>query len=172
MPTEASATALSRRVAALSPEKRALLERRLLRNPANGAASPNEEIPAQPRGDRRDFPLSSAQERMWFNHQWSPEQPLYNESLTLRLDGEVRAELLVESFGRVMARHESFSTTFHCSEGRLFQRNSSCPLPQLAVRDLRDLDSSRSEAAYLAEAEAFALGRKIRVTKVPSWGTI
>ena len=75
MSSGAAVTDLSHRVAALSPEKRAFLERRLLRSLAEGAASPNEEIPAEPRGDRIDYPLSSAQERMWFNHQWSPYRP-------------------------------------------------------------------------------------------------
>src|ERR1700730_10025221 len=111
--TSASGSALSRRVAALSPEKRAVLERRLLQNA--GGASLVEDIPVQSRDGRRDFPLSAAQERMWFNHQWSPELPVYNESFGLKIEGSLKPDLMAQSFDLVMARHESFATTFHSS---------------------------------------------------------
>jgi amino acid adenylation domain-containing protein len=152
MPVE-SAT-LSKRLAALSPQQRALLARRLLQDASPDAVSANERIPAQSRENRQEFPLSAAQERMWFNHQWSPDQPLYNETFALKLEGRVRADILGQSFDLVMARHEIFSTTFHSAEGRLFQRVAACPLPRLDIRDLRDGVAGRREAAYLAEAEA------------------
>src|SRR3977135_2771673 len=113
---KATATALSERLAALSPQQRAVRARRLLRETSQDAASPNAEIPAYPRSEHREFPLSAAQERMWLNHQWSPDQPLYNESFALQLEGKVRADCMAASFDRVMARHEIFSTTFHSAE--------------------------------------------------------
>src|ERR1700716_682219 len=126
MSTEISTGGLSRRLAALSPDRRALLQR-LMQATAAETNSP-EEIPLQPR-DGRDFPLSAAQERMWFNHQWSPDLPVYNESFGLKFEGSLKPDLMAQSFDLVMARHESFATTFHSSDGRLFQRIEGCPRP-------------------------------------------
>jgi len=106
MPTETSTGGLSRRLAALSPDKRALLQRLMQATAAE--TNSLDEIPLQPR-DRRDFPLSAAQERMWFNHQWSPDQPLYSESFGLLVEGELKTDLLQQSFDLVMARHEIFT---------------------------------------------------------------
>jgi amino acid adenylation domain-containing protein len=163
---KATATALSERLAALSPQQRTVLARRLLRETSQDAASPNAEIPAYPRSEHREFPLSAAQERMWFNHQWSPDQPLYNESFALQLEGKVRADCMAASFDRVMARHEIFSTTFHSAEGRLFQRVSATTLPRLAIRDMRNVAADGREAAYLVEARAL-VGEPFRLDKGP-----
>ena len=145
MSANASTTELSRRLAALSPERLALLQRRLVR-PAVGDGA--EEIPMQPRGQRRDFPLSSAQERMWFNHQLSPDKPLYNESFGLRIKGNLMVDLLARSIDYMMARHEIFTITLHAAEGLLFQRLAGCLPPRLEMLDLSELDESRREATY------------------------
>ena len=150
MSANAPTTELSRRLAALSPERLALLQRRLVR-PAVGDGA--EEIPMQPRGQRRDFPLSSAQERMWFNHQLSPEQPLYNESFGLRIKGHLKVDLLATSIDYMMARHEIFTTTLHAVSGKLFQRLGGCLLPRLETRDLSELAESHREAAYEEESQ-------------------
>src|SRR5262245_17037988 len=111
MPAETSTSGLSRRVASLSPAQRTVLQRYVLKTAASASAV--EVIPLQPRGDRRDFPLSSAQERMWFNDKWSPGQPLYNESFGLRITGDLDRGRLEKSFDFVMACHEIFTVTFH-----------------------------------------------------------
>lgn len=143
-------TDLSRRLAALSPERRVLLHRRLAQTAASNAT---EEIPLQPRTERRDFPLSSAQRRMWFNHQWNPHQPLYNESFGLRIEGDLKAALLERSFDFVMARHEIFTTTFHIIEGEPRQRLAGCEPPRLFTHDLSRLDEPRREEVYEAESQ-------------------
>lgn len=152
MQANGSAPDLSRRLAALSPEARVLLQKRLVQSAAGGSTAA-EEIPLQARGERRDFPLSSAQERMWFNHQWRPDQPLYNESFGLNLKGDLKLNILRESFDLVMARHEIFTVTFHADEGQLFQRLGGCAAPQLEAHDLREFEEARREAAYRAGSE-------------------
>ena len=152
MPADTTTTDLSRRLAALSPGKLAALQKRLIQTTAGDRSSPAEEIPVQPRGKQRDFPLSSAQERMWFNHQWSPERPLYNESFAIQIDGDLQVDALRQSFDMVMARHEIFTITFHSVDGRLLQRIGSCSPPQLETCDLRELEEPRREAAYEAES--------------------
>ena len=163
MSTSAASGDLSRRLAALSPAKRALLERQLLQRSAAGA-SPADDIPVQDRAERRDFPLSSAQERMWFNHQWNPSQPAYNESFALRIRGDLKVATIDRSFDLLMERHEIFSTTFHSSEGRLFQRLGGCARPRLLMRDLRPMEFACRETQYQTEArrlvrEPFVLDR-------------
>lgn len=150
MSANAPTTELSRRLAALSPDRLALLQRRLVRPLAGDGA---EEIPLQPRGERRDFPLSSAQERMWFNHQLSPRHPLYNESFGLRIKGNLKVELLAASVDYMMARHEIFTITLHAAAGRLFQRLGGCLPPRLESHDLSELDQSRRAAAYEAGSQ-------------------
>jgi amino acid adenylation domain-containing protein len=145
MPTEISTGGLSRRLAALSPDRRALLQR-LMQATAAETNSP-EEIPLQPR-DGRDFPLSAAQERMWFNHQWSPDEPLYSESFGLLVEGELKTGLLQQSFDLVMARHEIFTVTFHSSEGSFSQRIGSGIAPRMEVFDLRNLPELQRETVY------------------------
>jgi hypothetical protein len=101
MQAETVESELSRRVAALSPARRAILQRLMSSATETSVA---EEIPLQERGSRCDFPLSSAQERMWFNHQWSPAEPLYNESFGLTVRGPLNHDLLGRGFELVMAR--------------------------------------------------------------------
>ena len=101
---------------------------------------------------------------MWFNHQWNPDQPLYNESFGLTIDGNLKVDLLAKSFDIVMARHEVFGVTFHAADGRLFQRLKSCALPRLELSDLGRLDPGDREAAFTAESarllrEPFRLGQ-------------
>ncbi len=150
MQTDAIEDGLSRRLAALSPDKRAILQRLIQANVAD--ALPMEEIPVLPRAGRRDFPLSAAQERMWFNHQWSPDQPLYSESFGLLVHGSLKTDLLQRSFDYVMARHEIFAVTFHSAEGGLVQRLDSAAVPQIAIRDLRQVEESQREIVYDAES--------------------
>jgi amino acid adenylation domain-containing protein len=141
---------LSRRLAALSPDRRALLQRLMQANVAD--AVPVDEIPIQSRAGRRDFPLSAAQERMWFNHQWSPNQPLYSESFGLIIHGDLKPDLLQKSFDYLMVRHEIFSVTFHSSEGGFFQRIGSAALPRMEICDLRQMPEPQREATYEAES--------------------
>jgi amino acid adenylation domain-containing protein len=85
---------------------------------------------------------------MWFNHQWSPDQPLYSESFGLLVEGELNTDLLQQSFDLVMARHEIFTVTFHSSEGSLSQRIEGGITPRMEVFDLRNLPERQREKIY------------------------
>ena len=151
MRTDTIEDGLSRRLAALSPGRRAMLQRLIQANAAD--TSPVHEIPLQPRTGKREFPLSAAQERMWFNHQWSPDQPLYNESFGLIIHGALNTNLLERSFDLLMARHEIFTVTFHSSEEGFFQRIGGACIPRMEIRDLLLIKESEREAAYEAESQ-------------------
>lgn len=69
-------------------------------------------------GPRRDFALSSSQERMWFLQQLNPAGTAYNLSGVVRIRGPFDLELLRRAFDRVVERHTSLRSTFVLRDGR------------------------------------------------------
>ncbi len=68
--------------------------------------APEKEIPA-------NAPLTEAQMEIWLSAQLGNEASCaYNESFTLRMEGELRESALRESIEKVIARHEALRTTF------------------------------------------------------------
>lgn len=90
----------------LSPAKRALLERALLRR--RESAGSEVTIPRRPMPG--PAPLSFAQERMWFLEQWEPGAPTFNGARALRLRGDLDRDALERSLRSVIQRHESLRT--------------------------------------------------------------
>jgi amino acid adenylation domain-containing protein len=99
------------RIAGLSPKQRALLRERLAA-PRGAPAG----IPRLPR-DGRAFPLSFAQERMWFEHTWDAESPLYNQTVVLRITGPLDLDVLERAFNETVRRHEILRTRFTRVDG-------------------------------------------------------
>jgi amino acid adenylation domain-containing protein len=100
---------LEARLKNLSPEKRRLLS--LLQTSGRGAG----EIP---RSVRRDsFPLSFAQERMWFLNRLEPSSNAYNMPRLLRIQGPLDTKCLRDALNEVIQRHEILRTRFEDTEG-------------------------------------------------------
>ena len=102
------------------------------------------------------FPLSFAQERLWFMDQLLPQSDLFNLSTALRLTGQLDVAVLKHSLNEIIRRHEALRTTFAIVEERpvqLIAPNMSLALP---VVDLRYLppDQREAEASRLAAEEA------------------
>src|SRR6266536_2743486 len=128
-------TDVQSRIAALSPEQRALLESRVAdRRAARGSA---QKTPIQPRDRSRPTPLSFAQQRDWSSDVCSSD---LNISGALRIEGEVDLDLLSRILTEVMARHEVLRSTVEMVDRTPVQVvHPTTPVP-VPVVDLSDLD--------------------------------
>jgi hypothetical protein len=96
---------LRARIEHLSPEKQALLKRRLKQRGSS------RHVPIRPRDRGAPVPLSSAQERLFFLAKLEPENPFYNVMGALRLRGPLRVPALEQSIIAISQRHEALRTT-------------------------------------------------------------
>ncbi|MFG1372205.1 amino acid adenylation domain-containing protein [Xanthobacter oligotrophicus] len=138
---------IEERLAQLSPQQRELLARRLGQR-AQAPAAPR--IPPQPR-DGRGFPLSFAQERLWFEHQIDPSSPAYNEAVVLRVRGPLRLDFIGAALDDLIARHEILRTGI-VPAGGTAEQVIAPPAPLLLER--RDLAGRGEEALDEAIREA------------------
>src|SRR5919205_3846885 len=76
-------------------------------------------------GGAETFPVSFAQQRLWFLAQLEPDNPSYNLPQILRLKGELNVNALEQTINAIIARHESLRTTFKEVDGEPVQIVSS-----------------------------------------------
>ncbi|MFI6920961.1 amino acid adenylation domain-containing protein [Nonomuraea spiralis] len=133
------------RLARLSPEQRAALERRLQRQPkARPTGIPARSDPDAP------APLSYGQERLWFLQQLDPADASYNMYMVQRLRGELSVQDLAAALTAVAARHPMLRARFPAMEGSPVQVvEPELKLDPVLV-DLADLPASEREARATA----------------------
>ncbi len=107
-------------------------------------------------GKANCFPLSFAQQRLWFLHQLEPDSPVYNISIVLKLTGQLNVTALNQSLSEVVCRHEVLRTTFTTSNGQPVQVISPTLTLSLPVLNFQDLSKTRQEdeIQQLAHKEA------------------
>ncbi|HEU4727123.1 MAG TPA: condensation domain-containing protein, partial [Kofleriaceae bacterium] len=139
--------ALLHRIAALSPRRRRVLERRLhaLAREARGAPIPR-------RDGAEPAPLSFAQERLWFLDQFQPGTALYNLSFTHRFPDAPSPAVLEQVLQEIVRRHEALRTTFAASDTGPLQIVGEARLA-LRVVDVGRSGDPRGGVAELAYAE-------------------
>jgi amino acid adenylation domain-containing protein len=108
---------INARIAALSPEQRALFEKRLKEK--NLQIQKATVIPERTAADI--LYLSLSQERLWLLHQLQPQTPLYNESTLLRLTGVLNIFALEKSINEIIQRHEILRTSFEIVDKQTVQ---------------------------------------------------
>ncbi|BCL80831.1 hypothetical protein ccbrp13_32960 [Ktedonobacteria bacterium brp13] len=128
---------ITRRIADLSPEKRALLLRQL-KQQKEGVTSTQERIHPQKR-DSNTFPMSFAQQRLWFLHQLEPESTAYLVSGLKRLAGTLDTIALARSLDMLIQRHEILRTTFSSRAGQPLQIIHPTGFIHLPLFDLQSL---------------------------------
>src|SRR5882757_4135822 len=100
--------------------------------------------PAQPRV-QSEWPLSFAQQRLWFVEQLEPGKSAYNMPLVARLTGTFNLSVFQRALDAVVRRHESLRTRFVCVNGRPAQVvDNGCGL-KVRVADLSGLAVSEKE---------------------------
>jgi len=141
---------LERRLAALSPEKRAQLER------ARAGGEPAVRRGGiVPREAGAPVPMSYAQELLWLLDRASPGMHGYNVPRTARLRGPLDVAALQAALDGIVARHEVLRSTFDLVDGEPRQIVHDPAPVALAITDL----SERADAER--EAEALALVREL-----------
>ncbi|HYN19729.1 MAG TPA: condensation domain-containing protein, partial [Thermoanaerobaculia bacterium] len=119
------------------------------------AAAPG--IPPSPlRAAGGPYPLSFAQERLWFIDRLEPGNPIYNEPRAAHIQGRLDVAALKASLREIVRRQEALRTTFQEVDGAAVQVVSSEVSLRLPVLDLSALpDAVRAvEADRLTTAEA------------------
>ncbi len=135
------------RLSALTPEKRALLERQLTRHRPAGPG-PDEVVRRERTGPAA---LSFPQQRLWFADQLSPGEPTYNAVLAMRLHGPLDVQRLEAALRLVISRHEVLRTVVAEIEDEPRQVVLADPEFSVEVVDLRELpeDDRGSQARQL-----------------------
>ena len=137
-----SAPDLAERIAALSPAKRELLERRLRDREAEALRTGS--IPRRARAGQA--PLSFAQQRLWFLDQLEPGSVSYNVPRALRIRGPLAIEALRRALAEIVDRHEVLRTTFSSVDGQPVQVVGDRGTLLLPLTDLTHLAPSAREA--------------------------
>jgi amino acid adenylation domain-containing protein len=143
----------------LSPERLELLalRARKLRG-RNQAASPTPALHRLGRTGIYDaFPLSFAQERLWFLHQLEPESRVYNMPDAARLAGPLDVRAFEDSLNEIIRRHEVLRTSFAIRDGQPLQviaPSMSLKLREIDLRSLPEIERE-AEAARIAALEAW-----------------
>ncbi len=141
----------SRQSLDLSPERRALLKKKMVEI---GLKIREDSI--RPRDKSKPAPLSFAQQRLWFLHQLAPDNSFYNVPVIIRLKGHIDGQALRESLTKLMVRHEVLRTSFPLEYDlpvQIIEENIAVPL---TVFDLqaKPAHQRRAEAERLADLQA------------------
>ena len=95
------------------------------------------------------YPLSFAQQRLWFLEQLETGTALHNLSSGLRLSGALDISILQRAIDEIVARHEALRTTFTCIGAEVFQRVWPAAPITIPVVDLhRAPEHLREQEAY------------------------
>ncbi len=105
-------SAIHKRLAGLSPEKRELLLKKL--QAQKKPDQKNRRITK--RKEQHRYPISSSQMRLWFMNQLDPDSAFYNIPSAIRLTGNIDLEILRKSIHEIIRRHEVLRAGFMTNE--------------------------------------------------------
>ncbi|MGG0815881.1 non-ribosomal peptide synthase/polyketide synthase [Paenibacillus alvei] len=103
------------------------------------------------------FPLSFAQQRLWFLDQLEPGSPYYNMTLSIRLSGSLVIDALQQSIQSIVSRHDILRTTFHFIDGQAVTRIApSGPFPI----EMQKLTGSKAQKQKQLQSIIYAESRQ------------
>ncbi|NEO69058.1 MAG: amino acid adenylation domain-containing protein [Moorea sp. SIO3H5] len=103
----------------------------------------------EPISPQQTIPLSFGQEQLWFITQLVPSEPIYNETFTIHLGGDINIQALSNSLKELIRRHEILRTTFRVVNGQPVQEIHPPSRLTLPVVDLRFLPETERETEGL-----------------------
>ncbi|BAZ11501.1 amino acid adenylation domain protein [Calothrix sp. NIES-4071] len=107
--------------------------------------------PIQPiaRLEKTEFPLSFAQQRLWFLQQLHPENSSYNIFNALHMKGSLNIAALETSLNEIIKRHEALRTSFIAIDGYPVQVIAPKLQLTIPVIDLQTLPEAEQKAQVL-----------------------
>ena len=151
---------LQKRLSTLSPEKLALILKKLNKNKQDRPAQASHSAKTKSRKGQirpvprtEPIPLSFAQQRLWFLDQLEGRRDTYNMPGALRLDGRLNVMAFRKSLNEIVRRHEILRTTFSMLNGTAVQQIASYAPIELPIVDL----SRWSKAEQEAETQRLAI---------------
>ncbi|MBT8232048.1 MAG: amino acid adenylation domain-containing protein [Bacteroidia bacterium] len=109
------------------------------------------ELPLMQRNESEEYPVSSAQRRMWFISKLNPDSFLYTNPIAIKISS--KSELDIEKYFSgiklIAQQHEILRTSFFSKKGKVFQKIHPTVPIQLNKIDLRDFDPNKKEKEVL-----------------------
>ncbi|MEM7795317.1 MAG: amino acid adenylation domain-containing protein, partial [Cyanobacteria bacterium P01_C01_bin.118] len=101
------------------------------------------------------LPLSFAQERLWFIQQLDPDSGIYNQTMAVRLNGNLDINALRQSLQTIVTRHDILRTTFVLQQGKPVQQIAPTLEAALPIVELQTFtpDQEAEEIQRLATIE-------------------
>ncbi|NJL21960.1 MAG: hypothetical protein HC895_15975 [Leptolyngbyaceae cyanobacterium SM1_3_5] len=112
------------------------------------------------------YPLSFAQQRLWFLYQLAPDNPFYNVPAAIWLRGAINALALERSFDAIVRRHTALRTRFAVIDGQPMQQILLEMPIALSLLDLRSIPLTE-RAAVAQQFAAQEAGRSFRLGDQP-----
>lgn len=121
-----------------------------------GLDEPIKQLPLERVSRSGDLPISHAQQRLWFVDRMISNGEVYNIPAVIRLQGDLRVNVLERTLHEVMYRHEVLRTHFIEKEGQPIPVLAEFDAQPLRCIDITDLPENEREdkAVELATADA------------------
>ncbi|MBV6623049.1 MAG: amino acid adenylation domain-containing protein [Rivularia sp. (in: Bacteria)] len=112
--------------------------------------------PLKPVSKEQEIPLSFAQQRLWFLSQIAANPALYNDAVTLKINGQLNTGALEQSINEIVRRHQALRITFPIVQGEPKIAISPTLNIKLTIIDLRELElqQRQQKALQIAKQEA------------------
>ena len=133
--------AVAARLRDLAPNKRALLESRLLDQRARSLSGGT----ITRRSGTGPCPLSFSQEVIWLSEQMIPEPATYNVPIGLRLEGDLELSALKKALDKIVERHEVLRTVYVAKDGVPLQVVQQSRPVEWSSRDVSGASGAGSE---------------------------
>ena len=116
------------------------------------------------------FPLSHAQERLWFLTQVDPESAFYHIPVAFSVRGPLFFDRVAATLSFLIDRHETLRTTFRMVEGGPVQIIAPEAGPEIRKIDVRHLSPDQRDS-HIAGLVAEEAARPFDLSARPPWRT-